>query len=41
MIVLNNFNGMREKKFEFEDRTREKEMIETRISYLLTAELII
>jgi hypothetical protein len=41
MIVLNNFNRVREKKFEFEDRTREKKMIETRISYLLTAELII
>lgn len=41
MIILNNFNGMREKKFEFKNRTGEKEMIEARISYLLIAELIV
>lgn len=41
MIVLNNINRMRKEKLKLEDRTSEKEVIETRISYLLTAELIV
>lgn len=41
VVVLNDLNGMGEEQFELEDGAGKEKVIEARVFYLLTAELIV